>query len=36
MDGKLFKVSVDIQFDPESSFVASTEDQKYQGIPKFY
>ena len=36
MDGELFKVSVEIQFDPERSFVASTEDQKYRGIPKFY
>ena len=36
MDGKLSKVSVEIQFDPVRSFVASPEDQKYRGIPKFY
>ena len=36
MDGKLSKVSVDIQFDPKILFAASPEDQKYQGIPKSY
>ena len=36
MDGKLSKVSMDIQFDPERLFAASPEDQKYQGIPKSY
>ena len=36
LDGKLSKVSVDIQFDPERLFAASPEDEKYWGIPKSY
>ena len=36
MDGELFNGSVEVQFDPERLFVASTEDQKYRGNPKFY
>ena len=36
MDEELSKVFVVIQFDPERSFAASPEDQKYQSFPKYY
>ena len=36
MDREISKVFVDIQFDPERSFAASPEDQKYQSFPKYY